>query len=278
MPKTTQHVPGSFCWIELNTTDVAAAKQFYGALFGWQTEDMPAGPDMTYTMFNLHDMPLGGMCNLQPEQLQHGVPAHWMSYVSVENADQSAARAQELGAQLLMEPFDVMQVGRMAVLADPQGGHFCIWQAQGEVGCKLEDENGTWCWHELWAHDPEAAKAFYTSLFGWQAKVSEVSEATEYTEWSLGGQSFGGMFKIEACMGPMPSNWLPYFMVDDCDATAATAKANGGQVQMAPMDIPRVGRFAVIADPQGANFAVIKLNMVGKMANDQAMAGQSMAG
>lgn len=263
MPEVTHHTPGTFSWVELNTTDVAAAKQFYGALFGWQPHDMPAGPDMTYTMLKLSDLEIGAMCDIPPDQRKHGVMPHWMSYVTVENADQSAARAKELGAHLLMEPFEVMDVGRMAVLADPQGGHFCIWQARAHIGSRLVGEIGTCCWQELWAHDPQAATAFYTGLFGWHGKTSAVSEAIDYTEWSLGEQSFGGMLKIEKGMGPMPSNWLPYFMVADCDATAEAAKAHGGKVQIEPMDIPRVGRFAVIADPQGAHFAVIKLTMAG---------------
>ncbi len=259
MSESIVHAPGAFCWIELNTSDVAAAKQFYSAIFDWQAVDSPAGPDMVYTMLTLRDLEIGAMCELQPEAKAHGVPAHWMPYVATASADASAAKAAELGGTVLAGAFDVMDAGRMAILQDPQGASICVWQANQSKGIQISGETGTFCWGELWTNDIAGATAFYTQLFNWGASGGSDGAPSDYTEWQTGGQSIGGMLAIQAEMGPIPPNWLPYFMVDDCDATAAKASAAGGKIAMPPMDIPNVGRFTVIHDPQGAVFAVIKL-------------------
>ena len=136
MPEVTSQRPGSFCWIELNTSDSAAAKKFYSDLFGWEAEDTPAGPDMVYTMLRINGLEVGAMCNLQPDQKAMGIPPHWMSYVAVESADDAAAKAASLGGTVMAGAFDVMDVGRMAVLQDPQGATFCVWQAKAHIGCK----------------------------------------------------------------------------------------------------------------------------------------------
>jgi uncharacterized protein len=260
MPEVTGHAPGSFCWIELNTSDPAAAKKFYTGLFDWQTEDVPAGPDMVYTMLRIGGLEVGAMCGLQPDQKAHGVPPHWMSYVSVESADAAAEKAASLGGTVLAGAFDVMDVGRMAIVQDPQGATFCVWQPKAHIGAKLVGENNTFGWDELWTTDTKKAAEFYTGLFGWTAKASGASQAgSEYTEWQNGGQSIGGMMQIQPEMGPVPPNWLPYVMVADCNATADKAAASGGKLMVPPTDIPNVGRFSVIQDPQGAVFAIIKL-------------------
>lgn len=259
MPEISSHAPGAFCWIELNTSDVAAAKQFYTTLFDWQAVDSPAGPDMVYTMLTLRELEVGAMCELQAEAKANGVPAHWMPYVATADADASAAKATELGGTVLAGAFDVMDAGRMAILQDPQGATICVWQANQSKGIRLQGEPGTFCWGELWTNDIPAATAFYTRLFGWGTKGDSEGAPEDYTEWQLGEQSIGGMLAIQPEMGPIPPNWLPYFLVQDCDATAAKASAAGGTICMQPMDIPDVGRFTVIQDPQGASFAVIKL-------------------
>jgi predicted enzyme related to lactoylglutathione lyase len=155
--------------------------------------------------------------------------------------------------------FDVMDVGRMAVIQDPQGAMFCVWQPKAHIGVRLVGETDTFGWDELWTTDSKKAVEFYTGLFGWTAKESSPGTPMPYTEWQNGGQSIGGMLEIMPDMGPVPPNWLPYFMVEDCNATADKAAATGGKVLMPPTDIPNVGRFSVIQDPQGATFAIIKL-------------------
>jgi predicted enzyme related to lactoylglutathione lyase len=191
---------------------------------------------------------------MRPEERQHGAPPHWNAYVTVKSADESAKRAQELGARLLAPAFDVMDAGRMAVLQDPQGAVFQVWQANKHIGAKILREPGTLGWTELMTNDTGAATTFYTSLFGWTPKVSP-----EYTEFSVGNTPDAGMMKIDPKWGNVPPNWMPYFQVNDADATAAKATELGGRVMTGPTDIPNVGRFAVVADPQGAVFAVIKI-------------------
>jgi hypothetical protein len=260
MSEVTTYAPGSFCWIELNTSDPAAAKKFYTNLFGWEANDTPAGPDMVYTMLRIRGLDIGALCGLPPDQKAQGVPPHWMTYVSVARADDAAEKATSLGGKVLAPPFDVMDVGRMAVIQDPQGAVFCVWQAKAHIGAKLAGETGTFGWNELWTTDPKGAAEFYTKLFGWGAKESPMGAAGgTYTEWQLAGQSIGGMMQIAPEMGPVPPNWLPYFMVEDCNATATGAAASGGKLFVPPTDIPDVGRFSVIQDPQGATFAIIKL-------------------
>jgi predicted enzyme related to lactoylglutathione lyase len=245
--------------MELNTSDTGAAKKFYNGLFDWQAEDMPAGPDMVYTMLRLQGLEVGAMCNLQPDQKAHGVPPHWMTYIAVENADDAAKKAASLGATVLAGPFDVMDVGRMAVLQDPQGATFCVWQAKAHIGARLVGEIGTFGWDELWTTDRKGAVDFYKGMFGWGAKEGSMGEMGIYTEWQNEGQSIGGMMQIAPEMGQVPPNWLPYVMVADCDAIANKAAATGGKQFVPPTDIPNVGRFAVLSDPQGAMFAIIKL-------------------
>src|SRR5262245_44282723 len=259
MPEVTSHAPGSFCWIELNTSDTAAAKKFYTGLFDWEPEDMPAGPDMVYTMLRIKGLEIGAMCALQADQKAQGVPPHWMTYVAVASADDAAAKEPDLGGKALMGAFDVMDVGRMAVIQDPQGAVFCVWQAKAHIGTRLAGETGTFGWDELWTTDRKKAAEFYTGMFGWGTKEGDMGEMGVYTEWQNGGQSIGGMMEISPEMGPVPPNWLPYFMVDDCDAIAGKASSTGGKLFVPPTDIPNVGRFSVIADPQGAMFAIVKL-------------------
>jgi uncharacterized protein len=259
MTQITSHAPGAFCWVELNTNDVPAAKQFYAALFDWQTIDEPAGPDMIYTTIQLAGLDAGAMCELQAQAKAQGVPPHWMLYVATNSADQSAAKVAELGGTVLAGAFDVMDAGRMTILQDPQGASICAWQANVNIGIQIKDVVGSFCWGELWTNKPADASRFYTQLFGWQAQAGSPDAPSEYTEWVANNHTIGGMLEIQPDMGPVPPNWLPYFMVEDCNATAAKVGAAGGKLFVPPMDIPNVGRFAVIQDPQGAVFAVINL-------------------
>lgn len=252
-----EHAPGSFCWIELATTDGPGAKKFYGDLFGWEANDNPIGPGMVYTMLKLNGKDAGALYQKGDEMKQ--VPTHWASYISVTSADETAAKAKALGATVVQEPFDVMEHGRMAVIADPTGAHFCIWQPMQHKGVGVKGETGSLCWNELLTNDTEKAKDFYTKLFGWTAKTD--GGETPYTEWINGDDHIGGMMQILPHMGPMPPNWGIYIAVDDCDATAAKATSTGGRQYVPPTDIPNVGRFAVLADPQGAVFNIIKLNL-----------------
>jgi uncharacterized protein len=255
MPEITKHEPGSFSWVELATTDAAGAKAFYNALFDWSYVDNPAGPDMIYTRCQLRGKDVAALYPQQKAQRDQGVPPNWASYVTVERADGTAAKAKELGATLVLEPFDVMAHGRMAVVQDPTGAILAIWEPREHIGVQIRDEPGTLCWNELYARDTAAAAKFYTALFGWRAKT----DPGGYTEWHLGDRAVGGMIAIDPSWGNVPPHWLPYFQVTDCDATARRAESSAGSVMMPARDIPKVGRFAILKDPQGAAFAIIKL-------------------
>jgi predicted enzyme related to lactoylglutathione lyase len=255
----SSHIPGTFSWPELATTDQKGGVAFYRALFGWNVDERPAGPDETYSMFQLGDKEVAAGCSLRPEERKAGVPSHWNMYVSVTNADDAVKRAEQLGAKVLAPPFDVMDVGRMAVLQDPTGAVFQLWQAKNHIGARVLNEPGALCWTELTTRDTKSAESFYTQLFGWSAKHSTPDSPMEYTEFSIQGQPSIGMMPMPATMPPgVPSYWMPYFQVSDCDATTAKAKELGAGVMVPPQDIPSTGRFAVLQDPQGAVFAVFR--------------------
>ena len=184
-----EHAPGSFCWIELATTDGPGAKQFYTELFGWKAQDNPIGPDMVYTMLKLNGKDVGALYQ-KGEQMKQ-VPTHWASYICVTSTDETAAKAKALGGTVVQEPFDVMEHGRMAVIADPTGAHFCLWQPKQHKCVGVKGETNSLCWNELLTYDTEKAKDFYTKLFGWKSKTD--TGATPYTEWINGEEHIGGL-------------------------------------------------------------------------------------
>lgn len=259
MQETPEYKPGTFCWVELGTTDSAAAKNFYTQLFDWNYEDHSMGPDGVYTMLKLDGKDVGALYELNAAMREQGIPPHWLSYVSVANADESAEKAKAEGATILQGPFDVMTVGRMAVVQDPTGAVFALWQAGDNKGAGIYNVPNSFTWNELGTNDTEKAGEFYSNVFGW-SKESFSGSPIEYTMFKNGDRGAGGMYKITPEMGPLPPHWLVYFAVDDCDAKTEKAKELGGSVMKPPDDIPRVGRFAILRDPQGAAFAVIKLD------------------
>jgi predicted enzyme related to lactoylglutathione lyase len=256
--EVTKHVPGTFCWVELATSDGPAAKEFYTSLFGWSFQDNPMGDAGAYTMLQKNGKDVGALYQMGPEQ--KGMPPHWGSYVAVENANDAAAHAKELGATVMLEPFDVMEHGRMAVIQDPTGAVFSLWEPKSHIGARLVNEPGSFCWNELYTTDPARAADFYMGLFAW-TKDSKHTDMGEYVIFNFGGRNAAGMMKIPKEWGPVPPHWMVYFAVDDCDRIVEKAKSLGARVTVPPTDIPEVGRFAMLTDPQGAGFAVIKLTM-----------------
>ena len=259
MSVTTAHAAGTFCWPELSTSDVPAAKKFYSSLFGWEPNDSPIPQGGVYTMLQVEGKDIGALSPMQDDQKKAGVPPHWMSYVAVTDADQTAQKAAALGGKLIAGPFDVMESGRLAVIQDPTGAIFSIWQAKAHPGATRINEVGALCWTELYTPDMNKAVDFYSSLFPWTATPWE--SPTPYTVFSFTGQEkmAAGVLQMTADMQGMPPHWLPYFQVEDTDKTVARARELGGTVVVPPMDVPNVGRMATLADPQGATFAVIRL-------------------
>ncbi len=247
MPQFNSHQPGSFCWIELMTSDAAAARTFYTGLFDWTVNEIPMGEMGTYLILQKNGRDVAAMYQSDRP------PTAWLSYIAVTDVDAAVEQVKTLGGQVHAGPMDVFESGRMAVVTDPQGAAFAVWQARAHAGVQIRDESNALCWNELQARDVETAKTFYTSLFHWRMKESD-----DYTEWHLGEHAIGGMLPSQA-PPQVPSFWLPYFAVDDCDATIDKARSLGATVLVPPMDIPNVGRFAVLQDPQGATFAMIRL-------------------
>jgi uncharacterized protein len=258
MQETAQYAPGTFCWVELATSDGEAAKKFYTELFGWTFTDNEMGPGMVYTMLQLDGKPAAALYGMPPEMREQGIPPNWLSYVSVANTDDATAKAAEFGASILKEPFDVYDFGRMAVIQDPTGAVFALWQPGTHPGAAIYNVPGSFCWNELGTNDTAKAGDFYASLFSW-GKDTQNFGPMEYTMFANGERPAGGMFKITPEMGSIPPNWLVYFAVADCDAATNKATELGGSVMKPPDDIPGIGRFAILTDPQGAAFAVIKL-------------------
>lgn len=158
-----------------------------------------------------------------------------------------------------MEAFDVMEFGRMAVIQDPSGAVVGAWQPKAHIGASLANVPGSLSWNELATRDTQAAEKFYTGVFGWNAQTQDMG-GSNYTMFSVGDRLNGGMMAMNEQWGDAPPHWMVYFAVADCDASAATAKAQGGRLMVEPMDIPEIGRMAVVQDPQGAVFTIIKLN------------------
>jgi len=257
MTNIDHHPTGSFCWIELATSDQNAAKTFYGALFGWAPNDMPMGPDAYYTIFRLNGRDAAAGYTLRPEQVAQHVPPHWMLYILVENVDASASKVEGLSGKVIVAPFDVFDAGRMAVIQDPTGAYFCLWQAKKDSGIGIAHMHGTLCWADLNTRDPKRAEAFYSGLFGWQITPGE-KDPSGYLHIKNGEHFIGGI-PPSSCLPPgVPPHWLAYFLVDDVDATANKAKALGANLFMPPTTMEGVGRWSVIGDPQGAVFAIFK--------------------
>jgi uncharacterized protein len=257
MTNIEKHTPGSFCWIELATTDQNAAKSFYRKLFGWEANDMPMGPDDFYTIFNIGDRNVAAAYTLRPEQRAAGVPSNWLLYVAVESADNSAKKAAQLGGKLLMEPIDVGEFVRMAVIQDPTGAVVAIWQANKHSGTQLIGEQGTLCWADLNTPDPDAASRFYSQLFGWTLE-KDANDSSGYLHIKNRDKSIGGIPSLQNRPSDAPPHWLAYFEIANCDSTTATAKEMGARTHLDPMTMENVGRWSILADPQGASFAAFQ--------------------
>ena len=259
MPERTEYAPGTPSWTDLTTPDLAASEQFYGTLFGWDFDAQDTGdPKNPYVLASQTGKNVAGMMNLSPEMSAGGMPPVWSTYVTVRDVDATTAKAKELGGAVFSEPMDVMDAGRMAVLADPTGAVFCVWQPKEHIGAQIVNEPNSLTWNELITPDVDTAAAFYAGLFGWKASPMQMGDdGPLYTVWMLGDDNGIGGAMLPPMEG-MPPFWGVYFAVADCDATVAKAKELGATVLAEPMDLAGVGRMSALMDPQGAVFSVIK--------------------
>jgi predicted enzyme related to lactoylglutathione lyase len=272
VPERDGYIAGVPCWIDTNQPDPEAAARFYRGLFGWEFEDvMPEGSPGVYLIGRIRGSDVAAVASV-PE----GAPpaAMWNTYIWVDSADEAAARARAAGGAVISEPFDVLDAGRMAVVADPEGAVFCVWQAKNHRGAKVVNEHGSLNFNGLATRDPEAAEAFYGEAFGWQTLALPAG-----VMWTLPGygdhleestpglrdqmaqmDAPDGFIDVVAALDPIapddsetPAHWSVTFGVDDADATATKARELGGEVVAGPVDAPWT-RTAVIKDPQGATF------------------------
>ena len=261
MAKIDRYAPGSFCWADLATSDTQGAKKFYAEMFGWTANELPM-PGGVYIILKSEGKDVGAMCPAQP-----GVPPHWGVYFAVAAVDESAAKVAPAGGKILAGPFDAMDAGRMVVAQDPQGATFSLWQAKSHIGATHEGPLNQICWPELATPDPTGAAAFYTGLFGWKTKPETGFETAQYVEWTNGDKSMGGLMPMRGDQWKgIPPHWMIYITVADCDERAAKAKRLGASICVPPTDIPNVGRFAVVADAQGAVFSLIQMAAISQPA------------
>ena len=242
---------GRFVWFEYVSQEAQKAQGFFGELFNWGTQAVPM-PQGAYTMIASGGKTIGGYLATPPGAPPH---AHWISHLQVTDAQTSAAQIKTLGGKVYKDPFKVGDFGTMAVVADPQGGMFALWQpARAEQQTAPVD--GSFCWNELASPDPEASVAFYRAVGGFETDQMDMGEMGAYHLLKSDGQPRAGIMK--KMMPEQPNAWLPYVQVASADATADRAKRLGANVVVPPTDIPNVGRFAILVDPQGAGIGVLQ--------------------
>ncbi len=244
---------GTPCWIDCQVDDTAAAREFYTRLFGWEVYDSPeeAGG---YLMAYKNDKAVAGI-GPKPENMP--MPSTWTTYLAADSADDTAARITTAGGQVMMPPFDVLDVGRMFVAADPTGGRFGVWQAGTHAGAAVYNEHGAYCWNELHTRDYAAAQAFYSAVFGWTFEEIGDGVSMTYSTFTNAGAGAGvGGMADDSGMPGEGAYWLTWFQVDDVDASATQAADLGSAVMMGPDTTP-FGRMSVVAGPQGEVFGLI---------------------
>jgi len=257
MPAFTTYTPGTFCWIDTSSTDAEASRAFYTGLFGWTSEDNPTPDGGTYTMYSLDGKRVAGGYGLGEQLQSMGVPSHWMSYISVEDAAATLQAIAAAGGALMGPAIPIPGAGIMGIFTDPTGATCAIWQPEGHFGAGLANEPGSLIWNELMTNDPDSAAVFYTTVFGWAHEMSEMPSGP-YHLFKDGEEFRAGMMAITPEMGEMPPNWSVYLAVADMAAAVDRVRELGGRVEGGVMDVPGVGKMAVTADPTGAYFMMME--------------------
>lgn len=259
MATMTAYPHGHFCWVDLMAKDMAAAKEFYAALFGWASEDQDTQGGPPYAIFTLGGQHIAGMGQMNEEMQQSGMPPVWNSYINVDDCAAATEKAGRLGATVTVPPLQVVEAGRMSVVQDPTGAFVSLWQKINQGGAQLVNEPGSWVWNELLMRDPAAAQQFYADLFGWTCEKDETSPQN-YWIFKNGERMNGGLMELPPEMGQVPPHWAVYFAVEDINASCEKLKSLGGQVTGGPFPIS-VGHIAIVADAQGAGFLLIQMTV-----------------
>lgn len=256
MSERTSYVEGTPNWVDLQTPDQSAAKDFYTALFGWSYDERRTLDDTVYSVALLRDLRVAGIGPLPSGSSLAGTPARWNTFLSVDDIDTATAKVEPSGGHLDLPAFDVAHVGRMATLTDPTGAEVHLWQSHEHIGAALVNEAGTLVWNELITDRPDAALDFYRSVVGLDSVAMPIPGGDDYTVLQVRGDGVGGCIRPPA--PDVPNHWHVYFCTDDADATVTKATAEGGALMADPFELPTVGRMAVLEDPQGAVFSILE--------------------
>jgi predicted enzyme related to lactoylglutathione lyase len=257
MPTKTSYVQGTPCWVDLQTTDQAAARDFYGALFGWTFDERPMPDDSgtTYSMGQIRGLNAAAIAPQNPDQAAAGIPPTWNTYIAVDDVDATTALVADAGGQVAMEPFDIGDSGRMSFVADPSGAFVGLWQADRHIGAQIVNEPGAVTWNELITSDADVALPFYEKVLGVQAVTVPMGPDYSYTMFQIGDTQVGGTTPPQ--MEGVPNHWHVWFVSAALDETAARARQLGAQLIVEPTAMP-IGRMAVVRDPQGAVFSLLE--------------------
>jgi predicted enzyme related to lactoylglutathione lyase len=253
MGRRTSYPPGTFSWVDLTTTDAAAAKAFYTGLFGWRMDEDDAGDGAVYTTCRIGGDAVCGLFEMSEDMRASGVPSTWTSYVTVADADSIAARAKGLGGGVVSVAFDVRDIGRMAVLQDPQGAVFAVWQPRTRIGAERVNDLGCLVMNELATPEPDAARPFYEDLFGWESEMIDTGPGGPPTVFAHNDGRLNASFSPPA-EGAAPPHWRPYFTVESTEDAIKRVRELGGEELLGPTPHPH-GSIAVGQDPHGAVFA-----------------------
>ncbi len=256
MTKITKILPGEFCWADLGTPDLAATKKFYSKIFGWKSFDNDMGPNGVYSMQQLEKKNICAIHTAGDPMAGKKKP-FWMPYIAVKSVDQSLKKAKTAGATIHMGAHDVPGAGRMAILSDPTGASFAIWEARGSIGTQLKQLPGTVCWHDLSTPDRAGAIKFYSKVFGWKVQIQDFSGNAYYLLKLAGKRAGLGGIWPQPLPGSDPA-WFTYCVVKSCARTVTQAKRLGGKVVLGPITVPKTCTFAIIEDPQGAAFGALQ--------------------
>jgi predicted enzyme related to lactoylglutathione lyase len=251
-----KHHPGEFCWTDLGAKDVASAKRFYQGLFGWKVKDIPGeAGGAPYSMLRVKGRDVCALFPMSADQRKVKAPPFWLPYVSVKSAARTAAKAKSAGGTICMGPIAAADHGCLAIIQDPTGASFAVWQPAGHAGAQLNNTPGTVCWHDLNTPKIAAAGKFYAKVFGWTAEERDFS-GNAYSLFTLGKKGVCGLWPEP--IKKLPPCWITYWQVASCAKTVAKAQRLGGGVLMGTTSVPKTCRFAILKDPQGAVFGIVE--------------------
>lgn len=257
MPERSTYAHGEFSWVDLMAKDMESACKFYEGLFGWTHTLQPGHGGPPYAMFHLHGKDVAGIGQMSPEMIASGMPPVWNSYINVDNIEETAKKATELGATITVPPMKAMEAGWLFFAQDPMGAHIGFWQKNTHCGANIVSEPNTFCWNELACKDIDKAKDFYGALLGWDFADNPMSPSKYYII-KIDGEDKGGLLQMTEEWGDMPPCWSVYFRVDDVNASVAKLQELGGSVHVPPFPIP-IGSLSIVADSNGGTFTLIQL-------------------